>query len=126
MISVGGAVRDPALAVMVTVLLPTGVPGLPCALLPPPPQAGIHKAANDKKATKLNTRIARRDFRFPADSSQPEKSGKHQGVKETAAASKWILSKLAEGPLVAMVSVSLVAEAAAKLQVAPAGNPVQL
>jgi hypothetical protein len=39
---------------------------------------------------------------------------------------EWILSKLAEGPVVAIVSISRVAEAAAKVQVASEGNPVQL
>src|ERR1700676_113976 len=69
-ITVGGAVREPAVAVTMTVLLPTGVPGLPCALLPPP-QAGIHKVASDNRATKLNTLIARRDLRFPTDNTSP-------------------------------------------------------
>ena len=74
-IIMGGAVREPAVAVIVTVLVPTGVPGLLCVLLPPPPpQAGIHKAASDNTATKLNSRMAPRDF-FPVDSTSPRNPG---------------------------------------------------
>ena len=52
--------RDPAVAVMVTMLVPAGVPGLLGPLLLPPPQAGIENVESAKTAMKLNRRILRR------------------------------------------------------------------
>jgi hypothetical protein len=72
-VTVAVCCRLPEAAVIVTVVVPVGVPGLEELLLLPPPQAGIHRVKHASSAIIATSRMAR--LRFPAGHTSPNSPG---------------------------------------------------